>query len=177
MCVFWQGEGALTYAGKKRSPTVYGPHHTGKESLDINLLKTERHSAAPLACDDDAVPDWVTYNYSTCHSILRWLPSKLAKWIGDNMSAELQISAMTQDKWTVAELNQILANNLVPGGDGGHLRTFTTLQWECEYYNGRPKARCYPFAWTAMAFEAGIRRCESRYNMLYNMVYIMIYKA
>ena len=26
--------------------------------------------------------------------------------------------------------NQILANNLVPGGDGGQLRTFTTLQWE-----------------------------------------------
>ena len=35
MCVFRQGEGALTYAGTKRSPTVYGPHHTGKESLDI----------------------------------------------------------------------------------------------------------------------------------------------
>ena len=26
---------------------------------------------------------------------------------------------MTQDKWTVGELNQILANNLVPGGEGG----------------------------------------------------------
>ena len=61
-CVFRQGEGALTYAGKKRSPTVYGPHHTGKESLDINLLKAERHSAAPLGCDDDAAPEWVTYN-------------------------------------------------------------------------------------------------------------------
>ena len=53
------------------------------------------------------------------------------------MRAKLQISAMTQDKWTVGELNQIL---VVPGGDGGHLRTFTTLQWECEHYNGRPKA-------------------------------------
>ena len=49
------------------------------------------------------------------------------------MCSELQIPAMTEDKWTVEELNQILANNLVPGGDGGHLRTFTTLQWECEH--------------------------------------------
>ena len=97
MCVFRQGEGALTYAGRMCAPTVYGPHHTGKESLDINLLKAERHSAVPLACDDDAAPEWVTYNYRTSHSILRWLPSKLAEWIGDNMRAELQISAMTQD--------------------------------------------------------------------------------
>ena len=98
-----------------RSPTVYGPHHTGKESLDINLLNAERHSAVPLACDDDVAPEWVTYNYCTCHSILRWLPWKLAEWNGDNMRPELQISAMTQDKWTVGELNQILANNLVLG--------------------------------------------------------------
>ena len=86
-------------------------------------MKAERHSVVPLARDDDAAPEWVTYNYRTCHSIqvLRWLPSKLAEWIGDNKRAELQIPAMTQDKWTVGELNQILANNLVPvlGGDGG----------------------------------------------------------
>ena len=178
MCVFRQGEGALTYAGRKRSPTVYGPHHTGKESLDINLLKAERHSAVPLACDDDAAPEWVTYNYRTCHSILRWLPSKLAEWIGDNMRAELQISAMTQDKWTVGELNQILANNLVPGGDGGHLRTFTTLQWECEHYNGRPKARCYPFDLDGHRFRG--RNPQVRINicnMLYTMVYSMLYNT
>ena len=71
-------------------------------------------------------------------AILRGLPSKFAEWIGDNVRAELQIPAMTQAKWTVEELNQILANNLVPNADGGHLRTFTTLQWECELYNGRP---------------------------------------
>ena len=64
MCVFRQGEGALTYAGRKRSPTVYGPHHTGKESLDINLLKAEWNSAIPLACDYDAAPEWVTLQLS-----------------------------------------------------------------------------------------------------------------
>ena len=149
--MFLQGEGALTCAGKRRSPMVYCHHHTGNESLDINLLKAERHSAGPLAdhgllrCDNDASPEWVTYKYRASHSILRWMPSKLAEWIGDNMRLELQIPAMTQAKWTVGELNQILANKLVPHGDGGHLRTFTTLQWECELYNGRPKASCYPF--------------------------------
>jgi hypothetical protein len=29
-------------------PTVYGHHHTGKQSLDINFLKAERHSAVPV---------------------------------------------------------------------------------------------------------------------------------
>ena len=110
----YQDEGALRYAGRRRSRTVYGHHHKGKESLDINLLKAERHAAVPLPdhgllqCDNDTSPEWVIYKYSTFHSV-------------------------------VGELNQILANNLVPNGDDGHLRTFTTLQWECELYNGRPK--------------------------------------
>jgi hypothetical protein len=34
--------------------------------------------------------------------------------------------------------------NLV-GGNHGHLHTFGCIQWECELFNGRPKARCYPF--------------------------------
>ena len=94
-----QGQGALTYAGRKRSPTVYGHHHTGKQSLDINLLKAERHSAVPvdghglLLCADDAAPEWVTYKYCKAHPIrvLRRLPSKLAELI-DNLSTELQIA-------------------------------------------------------------------------------------
>ena len=67
--MFLQGEGALTYVGRRSSPTVYGHHHTGKESLDINLSKAERHSAVPLVdhgllqCDNDAAVEWVTYKY------------------------------------------------------------------------------------------------------------------
>ncbi len=34
--------------------------------------------------------------------------------------------------------------NLV-GGNHGHLHTFGCIQWECELFNGRPKAQCYPF--------------------------------
>jgi hypothetical protein len=45
-----------------------------------------------------------------------------------------------------ARLNAILENNLVPSHNGkGQLRTFGCIQWECELYSGRPKARCYPF--------------------------------
>ena len=50
--------------------------------------------------------------------------------------------------WTagLGELNAILENNLVPSHNGrGQLRTFGCIQWECELYSGRPKARCYPF--------------------------------
>ena len=84
----------MTYAGRKRSPTVYGHHHTGKQSLDINLLKAERHYAVPvdghglLLCADYTAPEWVTYK---AHPILCWLPSKLAEWNADNLSAELLI--------------------------------------------------------------------------------------
>ena len=54
-------------------------------SLDINLLKAERHLALPLAdhgllqCDNYVAPEWVTYQYHTAHPILLWLPLKLAE--------------------------------------------------------------------------------------------------
>ena len=95
--------------------------------------------------DCDPAEEWVEYKYRKAHPILRWLPSKLAEWIGDNYSMELRIPPkIDRAKWSVAELNAILENNLVPC-TGGHLRTFGVIQWECELFNGRPKARCYPF--------------------------------
>ena len=58
-----QEEGALCQC---ESLTVYGHHDTGKESLDINLLKAERLSAVPLPdheflkCDNNTAQEWVT---------------------------------------------------------------------------------------------------------------------
>ncbi len=54
---------------------------------------------------------------------------------------------MTRDvEWTAGELNAILENNLVPSHGGkGQLRTFCCIEWECELYSGRLKARRYPF--------------------------------
>jgi hypothetical protein len=119
-------------------------------------LKAERLEALPLDSDSDNVqllsdsvdnPEWVTYPYRKAHPILRWLPSKLAQYLAETMAIELAIPNKKGAKWTVAELNSILASNLVtmPGRDGNHLRTYTTLQWESDDYIGRPKARCYPF--------------------------------
>ena len=150
-----QAHGGKTRAGRRG---VTGcPHYNGKECLDIHLLKPAR-SWAEIAREHavqevlDAGHDggegqgeWVTYQYRAQHPILRWLPSKLAEWIGDNYGPQLGIPPKSHaDGWTVAELNAILEKNLV-GGTKGHLRTFGGIQWECEMYNGRPKARCYPF--------------------------------
>lgn len=115
-------------------------------------MKAERLAAVEVAADgivleadDVADPEWVTYPYRKAHPILRWLPSKLAQFLAETMQVELRIPAKQDARWTVEELNSILAKNLVPGRDGCHLRTFTTLEWECDDYRGRPKARCYPF--------------------------------
>ncbi len=39
---------------------------------------------------------------------------------------------------------RILINNVVRG-QHGHLRTFGGIKLECDLFNGRPKAQCYPF--------------------------------
>jgi hypothetical protein len=123
--------------------------------LDIHLLKPARAWAQlatdfALGCEqvlagDDGRGEWTTYKYRTAHPILRWLPTKLAEWIGDNYGPDLGIAPRGNvDGWTVGELNTILENNLVPGAKG-HLRTFGCIEWESAVFNGRPKARCYPF--------------------------------
>jgi len=148
--MYEQAQGAKTWAG--RSGAATGIHYYGKECLDIHLLKAAAHEAVAhptrglVPCADDTQAEWVTYPYRAAHPILRWLPSKLAEWIAENLGQELAIPTKKGEKWTVEELNQILLNNLVSSGpSGGHLRTFGAIQWECELYRGRPKARCYPF--------------------------------
>ena len=167
--VHWHMQGEGGWWSSSYGQRVAGHHDQS--------LKVERHSAVPLPYDGLLQCDNGTaYKYRTSHSILRWLPSKLAQRIGDNMRAELQIPAMTQAKWTVGELNQILANNLMPKGDGGHLRTFAALQWECQLYNGRTIARFYQFATLLdvhpSRFRARIHRSSNQ--MLYNIVYNIV---
>ena len=146
-----QVQGRKTYAGMTNSPAYH--HFTGKECLDVHLLKPARLDVLPgqpdVVCADDgqpAGPAWLEYPFRKSHPIIRWLPSKLAAWIGENFGHELQIPPKRDLKWTAGELNAILENNLVPSHGGkGQLRTFGCIQWECELYSGRPKARCYPF--------------------------------
>ena len=105
--------------------------------------------SANVIQDDRMDPgeEYLTYAYRTSHPVLRWLPTKLAEWIGANLCEELNIPDKQGPLWTAAELNAIIISNLV-GGPHGHLHTFGCIQWENELFNGRPKAslaRCYPF--------------------------------
>ena len=77
------------------------------------------------------------------------------------------------DKWNVEELNTVLENNLVASGStGGHIRTFGAIQWECELYRGRPKARCYPFDLDGHRFRGKNPQVNVwLYSMLINMLY------
>ena len=68
--------------------------------------------------DLDPQPASMSCEYRTAHPVLQWLPTKLAKWIGANLSDELQIPDKSEDKWTAAELNSILINNVVCGSHG-----------------------------------------------------------
>ena len=70
----------------------------------------------PLAMTDHVVQDnslapakeYVTYPYRTAHPVLRWLPTKLAEWIGSNLGEELKIPEKQGDLWRAAELNSSL---------------------------------------------------------------------
>ncbi len=66
----------------------------------------------------DLEPAWMSYEFSTAHPVLRWLPTKLAELISANLSDELRISDKNEDQWTAAELNSILINNVVRGSHG-----------------------------------------------------------
>ncbi len=102
-----QGQGPLTYSGRKRSTTEH--HHRGKQVLDIHLLRAERLAALPfklelpaslpvsasgppgmMDADDAATPEWVTYAFRTAHPIVRWLPSKLAVGLAETCGKNLR---------------------------------------------------------------------------------------
>jgi hypothetical protein len=90
---------------------------------------------------------WLEYVYRTAHPALRWLPTKLAEWIGENMQDELGFAdkadklAATGTGWTPAELNNVLQAHVVDGA----LTTFGCVEWESEFFRGTMRARWYPF--------------------------------
>ena len=115
--------------------------------------------------------------YRTSHPIIRWLPSKLAAWIGDNYGQELGIPPMRGQKWTAGELNAILLHNLVPSSGGaGQLRTCGCIEWESELFSGRPKARCYPFDLPSLQGKdpPGLLVYDIIYDITYDIIYDII---
>ena len=127
---------------------------TGSVCLDINLLKPSKiefvQEPAPSLTQPDGLassPSWLEYIYRTAHPVLRWLPTKLAEWIGENLQEELGFPDKADKRaepgsgWTPAELNSILQDHVVDGA----LTTFGCVEWESELFRGVMRARCYPF--------------------------------
>ena len=79
-------------------------------------------------------PDWLEYAYRTGHPVLRWLPTKLAEWIGENLQEALGFPdkadrrASPGEGWTPDELNHILQAHVV----NGILTTFGCVEWDSE---------------------------------------------
>ncbi len=121
--------------------------------LDINLLKPSKiefvQEPAPTLTMPDGFspPKWLEYVYRTAHPALRWLPTKLAEWIGENMQDELGFADKADKRaqpgtgWTPAELNHILQDHVVHG----ELTTFGCVEWQSQMFRGTMRARCYPF--------------------------------
>ena len=84
------------------------------------MFQTDPNCQMPLSPDllqeedVDPVPEWIQYIYIIAHPVLRFLPTKLAEFIGENYGRILGIPPKRdQSKWNVEELNAILRHNLV----------------------------------------------------------------
>ena len=83
-------------------------------------------------------PTWLGYVNRTAHPALRWLTTKLADWIVENMQNELGFAdkayrrAVPGPGWTPAELNNILQAHVMDGA----LTTFGCVEWESELFRG-----------------------------------------
>ncbi len=126
---------------------------SGHVCLDINLLKPSRiefvnHPAPLLAMSDTqaSAPQCLKYIYRTAHPVLRWLPTKLAEWIGENLQDVLGFPDKADQRaepgtgWTPAELNHILHEHVVDCT----LTSFGCVEWESQLFRGVMRARCYP---------------------------------
>ncbi len=101
--------------------------------LDINFFKPSKIEfqdqdlapkvALPVGHRSTSSPDWLEYIYRSSHPVLRWLPTKLAEWIGENLQEALgfpdkgdhDVRADPGSGWTAAELNHILQAHVVDG--------------------------------------------------------------
>lgn len=99
------------------------------------------------------------------------------EYIADNHGRALNIPAKLDAQWSVGELNNILHENLVPCGvKGGHLRTFGMIEWECDLYRGRTRARCYPFNIDGHRFRGKtVQVCHHTCHILYYIWRLIVY--
>ena len=154
---------------------------SGCVRLDINLLKPSRleflqDSGQPLTVPDQQASsvNWLEYVYRTAHPVLRWLPTKLAEYIGENLQDVLGFPDKADKRaqhgsgWTPAELNSILQNHVVNGA----LTSFGCVEWESELFRGTMRARCYPFDMPKRRFHSlNPKVCHPSLNVTYQHIY------
>jgi hypothetical protein len=161
---------------------------TGCVRLDIKLLKPAQIEFAEQPAPSLSLPDgaqspskWLEYVYRTAHPVLRWLPTKLAEWMGENLQDELGFPdkadqwAAPGSGWTPAELNHILQAHVVDGA----LSTFGCVEWESELCRGVMSARCYPFDMPKHCFHGRNQKvmytyCTNMYKLSYTSTCMFI---
>jgi hypothetical protein len=130
-------------------------------SLDLDLLTPLRvlASASADAHDDTMHPSlhhakhqqapkvWLEYAYRKNHPAPQWLPTELAKWIGENLHDDLGFPDMADPRrsWTPTVLNNLMDRLVIRDINGCSLLTFGCVELESEDYRGIRRARCYPF--------------------------------
>ncbi len=131
----------------------------------LNFGRIQGVSGPQLTVPDQqaASGNWLEYVYRKAHPVLRWLPTKLAEWIGENMQDVLGFPdkadkrAQPGSGWTTAELNSILQDHVVNGA----LTTFGSVEFESELFRGTMRARCYPFDMPKRRFHSyNIKVCH-----------------
>ncbi len=73
--------------------------------------------------------------YRQHHPLLQYLPQKLAEWLANNMSEELNLPD-PGDEWSSEALNNILVRCLVSNRRGDNLHTFQCVEFESDLYRG-----------------------------------------
>jgi hypothetical protein len=118
-------------------------------------------------------PKWLEYVYRTAHPALRWLSTKLAEWIGENLQDEMGFPDKADKRappgtgWTPAELNHILQAHVVDGS----LTTFGCVEWESQLFRGVMRSRRYPFDTPTMRFYGfNVKVCDRYFHLLYRII-------
>ncbi len=110
-------------------------------SLDVMLLKPQVFSASGANQNRERT---FQYAYRQHHPLLQFLPQKLAEWLANNMSQELNLPD-PGDEWSSEALNNILIHCLVSNRRGDNLHTFQCVEFESDLHRGVMRARCFPF--------------------------------
>ena len=114
------------------------------------------------------------------HGFLKYLPGKLAEFIGNNFAEEMKVPDQLMPPagrpWSVEALNLILRNCLVEDAGSVHLRTFGTLEWESDFCMGKPKARCYPLDISFYGKHPQVEN-DILFSLLHVLVIMMILSA